>query len=339
MAHELYQLADGTYSMLRAEDSEVEWHGLATPVPASAGFDGWANSPVFDWKLQRGVVRYNTDHQGTQRSMDSMHVIMRSDTKEALSVVSKDYHIVQPKQVLEFFRTFCEKNHLTMDTAGIIRRGLKFWSLARTGHQVSIGPSGKDTVKQFILLASSCDSSMATTAKHTSLRTVCSNTLHQSLGNGEAAFRVRHSRQFNETEVAVNLGLLEDDFNEFGRYANEMASTIMELSDAQRWLVELMSGKVGMVDEEIAEFINKSRSFRSMWESYTKAPGAQPTLWGAVNAVTHNVDWIKGRSMDTRFDSAQFGQGANLKAAAWAKAKAIIDGIKAANDALAIAAA
>lgn len=53
--HELYQLEDGTYSMLRAEDSEVEWHGLATPIPASAGFDGWANSPVFDWIKGRSM--------------------------------------------------------------------------------------------------------------------------------------------------------------------------------------------------------------------------------------------------------------------------------------------
>lgn len=142
-----------------------------------------------------------------------------------------------------------------------------------------------------------------------------------------------------KVEVKMNLGLMDQEFAQMGEYANEMSRFVLNITDAHRWFAELVSNRMDMTDEEIFDMANKSRVFKSMWDSYVRGPGAEPTIWGAFNAVTHNVDWVKGRSMDTRFDSAQFGQGANLKAAAWAKAKAIIDGIKAANDAIAIAAA
>lgn len=336
MAHELYVVGDA-YSMMRTSDSDMTWHGLEHVVDADAPFDAWANHPVFNWKINRSKVRYATSHDPDQPlvSLDDKHVLFRSDNKKALSVVSADYHVVQPKQVLEFFRDLCEANHLKMDTAGVIRGGVKFWALARTGNEFKVG--NNDVVKQYVLLASSCDSSMATTAKHTSLRVVCSNTFHASINNGESSIKVRHSREFNEVEVKMNLGLMDQEFAAMGDYANEMSKFIVSLPDAMRWYAELISGKVGLTDEEVYDMANKSRVHKSFMDSFLRGPGAEQTMWGLFNGTTHNVDWVKGRSMDTRFDSAQFGAGANLKAAAWEKARQVIDGVKAANDALTLA--
>lgn len=328
MAHELEQLNDGTFSVLRAEDSETHWHRLETIIPTNAPFDAWLNSPVFDWEIQRSKVRYATsrDPDAAMSEMPAQHVLFRSDKKTPLSIVSEDYHVVQPRQVLEFFKDFCEKNHLTMDTAGYIRGGVKFWALASTGNAFSVG--AKDLVKQYVLLASSCDSSMATTGKHTSLRVVCSNTFHASINNGETAVKVRHSRDFSETRMAVDLGLMDDDFAHMGRTANEMATFKLPVVDAITWFAELVSGRINMEVDEVTDIANRSRVFKSLWNSYTTAPGNEPTLWGAFNAVTHNVDWVKGRSPSTRFDTAQFGAGAALKQAAWEKAVSVIDGIR-----------
>ena len=335
MAHELYVVGDA-YSMMRTSDSDMTWHGLEHVIDAGAPFDAWANHPVFNWKINRSKVRYATSHDPSQPlvSLDDKHVLFRSDNKKALSVVSADYHVVQPKQVLEFFRDLCDANHLKMDTAGVIRDGLKFWALAKTGHEFNVG--GKtDIVKQYVLLATSADSSMATVAKPTTVRTVCSNTFHASINNGEAAVKVRHSREFNETEVKMNLGLMDQEFDQFGEYANEMSRVMLNVSDAQRWMAELLTNRVGLSDEDIAEITHKSRVFKSLWDSYVFAPGAQPTLWGAFNATTHLVDHVRGRSFSTRFDSAQFGAGATLKQQAWDKAVSIINASRAANDVLA----
>ena len=340
MAHELAQLTDGTYSMLRSEDTDISWHGLETVIPADAPFDTWLNHQVFDWKINRSKVRYavSRDPDVPLVEMPSQHVLFRSDNHKPLSTVSEDYHVVQPRQVLEFFQDLCAQNHLKLDTAGYIRNGVKFWALARTGNEVNIG-ANRDVVKQYVLLASSCDSSMATTAKHTSLRVVCSNTFHASINNGEAAVKVRHSREFNETEVKMNLGLMDAEFVQLGEYANEMSRVMLQPTDAVRWFAELISNKVGLTDEEVFDIANKSRVHKSLWDSYVRAPGAQPTLWGCFNGVTYTVDHVRGRSFDTRFDSAQFGAGASLKKTAWDKAAALIEGIRAANDAMLVTAA
>lgn len=324
--HELEKLEDGTFSVLRANDSPAHWHGLETIIPADAPFDTWRDNQVFNWAIKRAKVRFAIDREGTLREMPEQHVLFRSDNNKPLSVVSEDYHVVQPLQVLDFFKDFCEKNHLTMDTAGYIRGGVKFWALARTGNEFVVGD--KDVVKQYILLASSCDSSMATIGKHTSLRVVCSNTFHASINNGESAVKVRHSREFSDTEMAINLGLMEDEFGQMAELANEMHDFRLSIPDAVVWFAELVSGRVGLDPEDAAEVANKSRVFTSLWDSYLKAPGAAFSLWGAFNAVTHNVDWVKGRSPSTRFDAAQFGAGAALKQKAWEKA---VDAIEAAR--------
>lgn len=339
MAHELTQLEDGTYSMIRAHNSDTSWHGLETVLPADATFDTWADHPVFDWKIQRSKVRFavSRDPATPLVEMPDRHVLFRSDTLAPLSVVGDGYKIVQPRQVLEFFRDVCEANHLTMDTAGVIRNGQKFWALARTGHEFDASTPGRatDLVKQYVLLASSADSSMATTAKHTSLRVVCSNTFHANIGNGEAAVKVRHSTDFDAAQVKMDLGLMSEDFDKLGEYASEMAHASLTVTDAIRWYVELLTGKYDMTDEEVSQFATKSRVFRQFWEGYTTGPGNEPTVWGAFNGVTYTVDHLKGRGFDTRFDSAQFGQGATLKASAWQHAVRVIEGAKQASQLIA----
>lgn len=334
MADELFKLENGEWSMIRAEDSPASWHVKESIIPASEGFEGFRNHPLTKIKFLRSSVYYKTDRNddADNNKLESHVVILRSDTKQPVSVVGSEFKLVQPSQVLEFFHDLCEKNHLRMDNFGMIRNGAKFWALARTGNEFKVG--NNDVVKQYVLLATAVDGSMATTAKHSSLRVVCSNTLHASLGNGESAVKVRHSREFNEVEVKMNLGLMDDEFAHFSEYAQEMAKFRLSLTDAMRWFAELISNRIDLTDEEIFDMYNKSRVYKSLWQSYTNAPGAEPTLWGAVNGVTHNVDWIKGRSMDTRFDSAQFGAGANLKQAAWEKAAAVINSARAANDAI-----
>ena len=339
MADELFTLENGEWSMIRAEDSAATWHSKESIIPTASGFQGFLDHPVTNFKFLRSKVRYAVSHDPAVPLMEmpSKHVVLRSDNHQPVAVVGEDFNIVQPRQVVEFFQDLCASNHLKMDNVGIIRNGAKFWALARTGNEVAVG--GVDIVKQYVLLATAVDGSMATTAKHTSLRTVCSNTLHQSLANGEASVKIRHSRVFDETEVKLELGLMDAVFGQFGEYANEMHKVVVDVADAQRWLVELLTEKNALDDEAVAEFTNTSRVFKGFWGGFTQGPGAEQTLWGLVNGVTYTVDHVRGRSFDTRFDSAQFGAGASLKKTAWDKAAALIEGIRAANDAMLVTAA
>ena len=62
-----------------------------------------------------------------------------------------------------------------LETAGVLMEGRKFWALARTSHSTAL--KGNDVVDSYILLATSCDGTLATTATPTTVRVVCNNTL------------------------------------------------------------------------------------------------------------------------------------------------------------------
>src|SRR3546814_20756798 len=119
-------------------------------------------------------------------------VLYRSDTKAPLAVVSKRFQVVQPGEILEFYRDLTEVGGFELETAGVLRGGRKFWALARTGQSVSL--KGRDRVDGYLLLATACDGTLATTAQFTSVRVVCNNTLSIALGDnqiGRASCRER----------------------------------------------------------------------------------------------------------------------------------------------------
>ena len=102
-------------------------------------------------------------------------MLYRSDTKAPLSVVSQRYHTVQPRDVLEFYRDLTEVSGYELETAGVLKGGRKFWALARTGQGAAL--KDNDQVNGYLLLATSCDGTLATTATPTTIRVVCNNTL------------------------------------------------------------------------------------------------------------------------------------------------------------------
>jgi hypothetical protein len=57
--------------------------------------------------------------------MDDRFVLVRSDTHAALSVVSSHYQIVQPREVLEFYRELMMLYGYTLETAGALDGGRK----------------------------------------------------------------------------------------------------------------------------------------------------------------------------------------------------------------------
>lgn len=73
----------------------------------------------------------------------------RSDNNTALSVVSNRYQVVQPMDVLEFYRDLTEQAGFELETAGVLKGGRKFWALARTGKSTVLS---NDLINGYVLL-------------------------------------------------------------------------------------------------------------------------------------------------------------------------------------------
>ena len=152
MSHDLDQ-STGRPAMAYVGDTP--WHALGEQLPPDQPIETWLRAARLEWNLERLPVQYLVD--GQLRTMADKFVLSRSDTRDALSVVSSDYQIVQPKEVLEFYRDLVADFGYTLETAGALNGGRKVWALARTGIAEDVDKRGTDRVAAYVLLATSCD--------------------------------------------------------------------------------------------------------------------------------------------------------------------------------------
>uniref|UniRef100_UPI0022B3FF19 DUF932 domain-containing protein n=1 Tax=Chitinimonas sp. BJYL2 TaxID=2976696 RepID=UPI0022B3FF19 len=250
-------------------------------------------------------------------------VLFRSDTMAPLSVVSPRYKTVQPEEVLHFYNDLVHAGGFELETAGVLKGGRKLWALARTGQETLL--KGGDRVKAYLLLATSCDGTMATTAQFTSVRVVCNNTLQMAVGDSTGAVKVPHSIKFDPKLVKEALGLGLSGWEAFIRNLKAMADRPISAAEAAQYFSEVLEEQVvDMEGTPLSRAMTQVTSLYSGLGMGALLPGARGTAWGLLNAVTEYVDHSRrARSQDHRLDSAWFGQGAQLKHKALARAVAL----------------
>ena len=174
---------------------ERPWHGLGNKLAPQQSIEVWRQQAGMDWQIEEAEVRYVVGKNGVGaiNAFSEQKVLYRSDTKNPLAVVSKRFQVVQPGEILEFYRDLTAGNGFELETAGVLRHGRKFWALARTGQSANL--RGRDRVDAYLLLATACDGTLATTAQFTSVRVVCNNTLQIAVGDRKGAINVPHRSQ------------------------------------------------------------------------------------------------------------------------------------------------
>ena len=228
----------------------------------------------------------------------------RKDTNLPLGIVSNRYQIVQPIEVLNFFKNMVGSiAHL--ETAGVLRNGAHYWALARMDGEFDIAG---DKVKQYLLLASSADGSLATQARLTSVRVVCNNTL-QLAQQGVAEVVVRHSSVFKPEAVVSKLADCNDIFKTFEQTANILANLRLSSKNAQEVFTKILGGKEQVMNYKVDRALQlfKGEAIGANLES------SKGTAWGALNAVTQMVDWEMSRTASGRLNNAWFGNGVDIK--------------------------
>ena len=298
------------------------WHGLGNKLPANQPIEVWQREAGMDWEIEETDVLYSVS-KGIGIHLKPNYdnkVLYRSDNHEALSVVSKRYKTVQPKEVLEFYRDLTVAGGFQLETAGVLKNGRKLWALAKTGQEVML--RGGDKVKGYLLLATSCDGSMATTAQFTSIRVVCNNTLQLAVGEKKSAVKVPHSTTFDPIAVKRELGLAMSAWDSFMDSIQVMAERKVNKFETMNFLVEVLGDPALPLNEQ-----PNQKALQSVYSLFTGGgkgsdmASASGTAWGLLNGVTEYVDHSRrAMSQDHRLDSAWFGAGASIKNKAFEEA-------------------
>lgn len=303
-----------------AHAGEKPWHGLGNKLTTLQPIDVWKRQAGMDWQIEESEVRYITGSQtvGAIHSFPEQKVLYRSDTKRPLAVVSKRFQVVQPEEVLEFYRDLTEYSGFELETAGVLKEGRKFWALARTGQTTTL--KGKDQINGYLLLATACDGSLATTAQFTSVRVVCNNTLQIALGDNRGAVKVPHRSEFNADAVKQQLGITVAPWARFVAQMKDLAACPVDPDSVDGLLRRVLvypgqAGKAPVVNEQAV------RSVRALYDGGGRGAqlaSSRGTAWGLLNSVTEYVDHHRrARSDDHRREAAWFGQGAQFKQRAW----------------------
>lgn len=337
MAHEL-DFSKGQAAI--AFRGAVPWHGLGESILPQDSIDDIRLKAGLDYDVVKTPVRYDrhipaVSRDGgdwvTETSKDHC-VLHRSDTGSALSVVSPKYQVVQPKEVVEFYRDLTEKFGYELEVVGALKGGKKVWALANTGNSLQL--RDRDDVRGYLLLATSYDGTMATQARFTSIRVVCNNTLTLAANEGRADVTVPHSTKFDADKVKQALGI-GVHWQQFSDAAHEMQNRIVSRDETIRFL---MDAYYGLADDEAIRAHQADESKTKSTEKFIarlqtalfNSPGAhmasaRGTLWGAMQAVTFDVDHqLPSRTSDSRLDKAWFGTGNSIKQRAWNRALSMV---------------
>ena len=343
------------------------WHGLGHELPAGQPIEVWADRAGMNWTIEETPVRYITgasaDGMVDIGEFPDQQVLYRSDNHQPLSVVSKRFKVVQPREILEFYRDLTEDAGFELETAGVLKGGRKLWALAKTGQSALL--KGGDAVKGYLLLATACDGTLATTAQFTSVRVVCNNTLTVALGkkanqamrseeDAGSIVKVPHSTEFNPDVVKAQLGLTVSNWDRFISQMKRLSNRPVSPQEAEDYFAKVLncSPKAGEFGDSASNIehigaialptavgnsapaaaLRNERAFKRVQDLYAGAAmganldAAKGTAWGLLNAVTEFVDHHRrARSQDNRLDSAWFGQGAILKQTALEEAVALLD--------------
>lgn len=295
------------------------WHGLGSRLSPKQPLETWQHEAGMDWQIRQSPVHFKADaigHLGSIHTFPEQKVLYRSDTKAPLSVVSSRYQIVQPREVLEFYRDLTEVSGYELETAGVLKGGRKFWALARTGQSIAL--KGNDQVNGYLLLATSCDGTLATTATPTTVRVVCNNTLTIALDSTAKAIKVPHSTRFDPQAVKKQLGIAVSQWDSFMHRMRMLSERKVQWHEAMGFFMSVLCD--ASPNSPLPAVLPNEQALRKVQSLYegegrgSTLTSAQGTAWGLLNAVTEYVDHKRrARSNEYRMDSAWFGQGAHIK--------------------------
>ena len=350
MAHQIEQIA---------YVGETPWHGLGNQLSPHQPIEVWAEQAGMDWRIESSDVSYMAQNERGQSIImpyEEQRVLYRSDTHAPLSVVSQRYQEVQPKQILEFYRDLTEQSGFELETAGVLKGGKKFWALAKTGQTSAL--KGKDVSNGYILLATACDGTLATTAQFTSIRVVCNNTLAIALkGQNLSAgvVKVPHSTKFDAEKIKQQLGISVRAWEDHMYEMKQLSQCKVTQTEAAAYFDAVFNNTSLSVPEQedgIIQFYrnvamqaqsnnpatkadNKTEpNGRAMSKVMTMFNGqgrgaelssAKDTAYGLLCSITEFADHERrAMSQDHRLDSAWFGAGAGLKQRGLEQALAMI---------------
>lgn len=196
MSHEI-EKTDGL-----ALVKEKAWHGLGLVVPDHFTPREGLKLAGLEWGVSQKSL-YFKDANGKDVEVPSHVLNFREDTQEQFAVVSSGYQVISNAEMADFCEALAmnEKHIVKCETVGSVQGGRRVWFLLK-GKEFAVAKG--DEMFPYILVSNAHDGSAAFRVTPTTVRTVCSNTLHLTIPRhdtgelGTSALSIRHTKNLME---------------------------------------------------------------------------------------------------------------------------------------------
>jgi phage/plasmid-like protein (TIGR03299 family) len=297
---------------------EKAWHGLGivvqdAPTPTEA-----LHIAHLDWTVEQWPL-VAVNEGGARMAVPSHFLNVRSDTQSHLGVVGKGYRPVQNIELAEFAEALAKQGDVVRcESAGSIRGGQKVWFLLK-GQSFSVRHKD-DEVIPYICISNGHDGTAAVRATPTTVRVVCSNTLHMVIPQDDrrtvrtsgGAFVIQHSGDIKAkvAEAQEALRIYEHAAKNTEALIGTLAHKNVTAEQVQAFWLDVYQRQFGAVsatpatDKQTKHREAALEAIGTMGNNFDrdrKLTGA--TAWGALNAYTHWVQHdrqIRGKDEDAR---------------------------------------
>ena len=364
MAHNLATNEDGSAKFVSLRENPWHGLGTVINEEVSgaemlklAGLDYTIHSaPVFAEAVSSEPA---VDSDGNMTSIDrvirlqdgSKKMIYRGDNNEVLGTVGADYEIYQNSEIISFFDGLVAGHQITYETAGALGNGSRVWVLASIP-ELTMAING-DEHKRYMQIRTGHDGSMALACHPTDIRVVCQNTMNaanrafinalrenRKAGRGAditTGYIIKHTRNMRDTVAKVQAAYAKviEDFattTELYKLLAGRPVTNAEVIDYFKACLKIDDEKVSTSKRGATRASNRLDELNAIYESPTNQTANRNTAYAAMQTVVEWIDHARGTRCTTegksdaacRFESANFGSGANEKQRAMELALALV---------------
>jgi phage/plasmid-like protein (TIGR03299 family) len=301
------------------------WHRFGEQMGEGETIEQWAKRAGLEWSavMVPAIAALSGDafeHIAMDKrfaEVPGQRFLARSDNGHVLGYVSDGYQIVQPIDVLEWFRDYISNDsRFQLDVAGVLGAGERVWATAKFNGDLNVAGE-RHTAR--VLMVTSFDGSLATRNKMVVTRVVCQNTLAVGLGEKTPNITTRHSTRFNAERVGRELSRLAQSTERFKLVGDAMATIHMDHNAMTSFFRQCLDIEES---EKLTDLSGRKRNqLMALAGAHDRsvAEGAEKlTAWSALQAVTRYADHERStrggeNENSARFDSANFGSGDQLK--------------------------
>lgn len=328
------------------------WEEISVPIPEGASLDEILKLAGLDWKVLHlpthtliPVMKDGEEFGTREKRITDSFCLLRGDTHDILSPhVGKSYKPVQNDKAFTVFNDFLNVGDMSMETAGTLSDGKHIWGLAKINESFVL--SEGERIEGYFLLVQSHKYGYSMKALFTPIRFPGGTSLTQvrnirNTRGTTGTYTMPHSRKFDDTrirEIKEFLHIARSSLRDYEIDARRMADTKLTEAESVRYVATVFNPELsGIFNNEDEDSPNTFEELLSLEEGLNRTqkrliseldeypgsnmPSCRETVWGYYNAISHAVDHKMGRNVNTRLESAWFGNNLKIKQRAFVQGK------------------